>query len=307
MLQLGDELGLSAVLAEWRAQRPPLARPQLTAPGLSCDAYVHAGTLEVSHRAVRHRIAFGVGDPVGARRGEVRPWTKASRRRFRSALHRVQWERHSSAWCVATLTLPGADVEICMDGLRVRSWRRTFLMRLYRRHLAPGYVWKLEFQRRGAAHLAIAYSVTGGVDLEAERAWVARVWWEIVGSGSERHLRAGTSVEKVRSLRALSTYLIGEFVKGKSKEYQHVVPRTYKNVGRWWGFSRGLVEPWSVWRHDERQAYAVRRVLARCVRSQKGRRVVRRALRRRTGRIEVYLQPESVGLVVGWQLQGMRT
>lgn len=193
-----------------------------------------------------------------------------------------------------------------MDGQRVRSWRRTFLMRLHRRHLALSYTWKLEFQRRGAAHLAIAYGVRGGFDLGSEREWVAQSWFDIVGSGSLRHLHAGTSVEKVRSLQALSTYMIGEFVKGKSKEYQHVVPRSYTNVGRWWGFSRGLVEPWSVWRHDERQAYAVRRVLARCVRSQRGRRVVRRALRRRTGRIEVFLQPDSVGLVVGWQLQGMR-
>lgn len=157
--------------------------------------------------------------------------------------------------------------------------------------------------------MAIAYTAGSvAIDIEAEREWVARSWWQIVGSGSERHLRAGTQVAVIRSLAALQSYMIGELVKGKkSKEYQHDVPRTYRNVGRWWGVSRKLVEPWSTWQHGERQAYAVRRVLARCVRSPRARKVVRRALRRRVGRIEALLSVGSSGLAVGWQLQGMRS
>lgn len=275
---------------------------------MSCGAYLHAGRLEVSHRAVRHRVAFGVGEPVGGRRGVVRPWSKASRRRLRTTLHRIDWARHSDAWLVVTLTLPGRDTPLCTDGQVFRRRRRAFLSRLRRRHPGCAYVWKLEFQGRGAAHLAIVYAAPRGVDIGAERAFCARAWWEIVGSGSEAHLRAGTSVTRVHSIRALGSYLVGELVKGKSKEYQHVVPTDYSDVGRWWGTSWRLCEPWSVWEHPAPQAYVVRRALARCVPRERlrARRVVRRALRKRVGRIEVLLGPQSSGLRLGWQLQAMR-
>lgn len=239
-------------------------------------------------------------------------WSKASRRRLRETLHRVNWGRHAQRWVVVTLTLPGKDVEICMDGRQVHRWRRSFLRR-WRRRFGEGsaYAWKLEFQRRGAAHFAVVLPcpvnalASGAPDLVALRQWVALTWYEVVGSQSATHLRAGTQTAMIRDLRALRSYIVGELVKGKkSKEYQHVLPSDYTRVGRWWGVSRGLCEPWSTLGQSERQAYATRRVLARMVRGPGYRRWMRRSMRRRVSSSTVFVREDA--LLLGWRLQELR-
>lgn len=270
------------------------------------------GTLRASGRVIEQRIGFGVWPPpLGGRRGEVVPWSRSSRRRLRLTLNRVIWERHSPAWVVVTLTLPGSDVPVSMDGIQVKRWLRSWLKRWHRRFGSSSYAWKLEFQARGAAHFAVVLPVGSGLhgsasELALLQRWVARSWWEVVGSGSETHLRAGTQTSLIRKLSALSSYMVGEFVKGrKSKEYQHAVPGQYRNVGRWWYVSARLCEPWSEWAQDEVTAYRTRRALSRLVRSSAYARAMVRARRRRVGRVSVLLRGDALAL--GWQLQGLRT
>jgi hypothetical protein len=110
-------------------------------------------------------------------------------------------------------------------------------------------VWKLEPQKRGAPHfhllvwgmldvnyhLAYFDGTTGLVPAEIARLvrvqeireWVSQAWYEVVGSGDEKHLRAGTRVEDVRSLNGVSAYL--------KKYLGKEVPPEWENAGRWWG------------------------------------------------------------------------
>lgn len=283
-----------------------------SSPGLSSGAYLHAGTLRASGGVLEHRVSFGLWEaPVGGRRGEVQCWTVASRRRLRVALRRVNWGRHAPQWCVVTLTLPGKDTEICMDGRQVHRWRRAFLERWRREYGLRSYAWKLEFQRRGAAHFAVVLPfplvaiASPSLGLASVQAWVARAWFEVVGSGSQAHLQAGTQTALIRDLRTLSSYIVGEVVKGrKSKEYQHVVPSEYRNVGRWWGLSRGMCEPWSEFGQGERQAYATRRILREIVRSPRYAGVVRRSMRKRVSSMTVF--PREDALLLAWRIRGLR-
>ncbi len=295
-------------VARWRDARGRVEVPN----GLSRGAYLHAGTLRVSGGVLEHRTRYGVpGEaPRGGRRGEVRPWTLASRRRLRVALRRAKWGRHAAEWCVVTLTMPGNDVAACLDGEQVQRWRRAWMERWRRKFGLPAYAWKLEFQARGAPHFAVVLPLPSASeqkpnDLRALRAWVGRSWFEVVGSGSHAHLRAGTHVELVRDLRALSSYIIGELVKGhRSKEYQHIVPTGYTSVGRWWGVSRNLCEPWSEFGQSERQANATRRILARMVKSPRYRGVVRRSMRKRVSSMTVFSREDALQLA--WRIHGLR-
>lgn len=61
-------------------------------------------------------------------------------------------------------------------------------------------------------------------------------WYRIVGSGDSRHLAAGTSTERLRSARGGAFYAVKYAMKMKQK----AVPRDYRNVGRFWGNSRGV-------------------------------------------------------------------
>jgi hypothetical protein len=97
----------------------------------------------------------------------------------------------------------------------------------------------LEFQQRGAPHLHVLDDAPWPGTKDAIGQWrddLAQAWFRIVGSGDEKHLKAGTSSEKVRSPRGGSFYA----VKYASKMYQKLVPPGYQNCGRFWGSSRGV-------------------------------------------------------------------
>jgi hypothetical protein len=66
---------------------------------------------------------------------------------------------------------------------------------------------------------------------------IAERWYRIVGSGDERHLRAGTGISMIRSKGELYGYL-SSYIK---KLDQNIPPEGFENVGRFWGSSRNLL------------------------------------------------------------------
>jgi hypothetical protein len=66
--------------------------------------------------------------------------------------------------------------------------------------------------------------------------WVAKRWYKIVNSGDEKHLLAGTRVERIRKPDGAARYCL----KYAYKCEQKAVPEQYRNVGRFWGCSRDV-------------------------------------------------------------------
>ena len=94
-------------------------------------------------------------------------------------------------------------------------------------------IWKLEFQKRGAPHYHL---FVWGLSIHC-RKLIAKLWYEVVGSGDEKHLRAGTSLTKIRSWRGVMSYASKYMGKLETNEQGH--------PGRFWGVSgRGCI-PWS--------------------------------------------------------------
>ena len=94
-------------------------------------------------------------------------------------------------------------------------------------------LWVMEFQKRGAPHFHIL------VDKHIPHQDVAAMWYKIVSSGDEKHLKAGTRVSRIKNVKQVICY-ISKYL-GK-KNYQKVVPEGFENVGRFWGMSRGMLE-----------------------------------------------------------------
>ncbi len=196
-----------------RVAGPP--RPA-AAPGLSkehisplfrAEAFVGASLLRLRHLG---RFRFKPlkdeekkKEPFGLRK-KITEFSKPSRRRLR--LKMAILRRACLPWMV-TLTYPR---EWDQDD---RQWKRdldVFLKRLKRQFPTVALIWKLEFQERGAPHFHL---FLWGLPLDqlwserirnnpanlhnprffdSFRAWLSCTWFEVVGSGDEKHFRAGT-------------------------------------------------------------------------------------------------------------------
>jgi hypothetical protein len=146
------------------------------------------------------------------------------------------------------------------------------------------YIWKLEFQRRGAPHIHLwmAPPHTVGRSGRKFRDWLSHVWTDIVAHPDPeqraRHLLAGTAVDVLNGLRACDPKRLAiYFTKHSSpnqlgdKEYQHIVPDSWRKPGhgpgRFWGV-HGLQRATVVVEIAQDAYLTARRIIRRWSRSQ---------------------------------------
>jgi hypothetical protein len=156
-------------------------------------------------------------------RGKIKSFSVRSRRRCRLVLRNII----DVFQCEVTLTYPE---EFPIDGRVCQRHYKNFLQRLRRRGIK--YFQIKEFQERGAPHLHIL------VSRFIDKGWIAKAWFDIVGSGDEKHLRSGTRIDWLRSKKRTASY----FTEYMKKLQQKQVPEFFQNVGRFWGYTRGLVK-----------------------------------------------------------------
>jgi hypothetical protein len=158
--------------------------------------------------------------PPKSKRGTVTTFSKKSRSRILKTFAMIDSNALSRSLFV-TLTYPRVFPQ---EPLIYRAHFQAFSKRLRRLFPQSSAVWKLEFQKRGAPHFHL---IILGVPFIA-RTWLSRVWAEIVGSGDDRHRKAGTQVARVHSARTAITYA-SKYVAKISEN----VPDWH--VGRFWG------------------------------------------------------------------------
>lgn len=159
-------------------------------------------------------------------RQPITEFTKSSRKNLAFTANNtdVHFDR------MVTLTYPN---KFPNDGRIIKKHLDAMLQWLRRRNIA-GYLWFLEFQKRGAPHYHI---LTSGGDY-IDRYDLSWRWFQIVASNDEKHLESGTRIERGKSERGLHRYA----VKYAAKLHQKTVPANFVRVGRLWGCS-GNVHP----------------------------------------------------------------
>lgn len=191
------------------------------------------------------------------KRGQIVEWSVGSRRRMLRTMLAVEF---GDDVLMVTLTYPGTGSLVPHDGAVVHRHLSRFLARWRRRWGRPRGWWKLEFQRRGAPHFHVFVEPPAGAELIVLRRWVSETWWEVAGQGDADHLRAGTQVVPWRGSPVAYAW---KYALGRGeKEYQHVVPADFANVGRWWGLI-GIAPRWVSIALDRSQFLKVRRALKR--------------------------------------------
>lgn len=164
--------------------------------------------------------------PVGGRR-KIVAFSIRSGARMRRFL-RCSNARYS---IMGTLTYPS---EYPRSGRVVKAHFRAFIER-FRRYIKGLYgesasdwsvFWFLEFQSRGAPHFHFFTNYTIPRDV------LAMWWYDIVSSGDQRHLLAGTRIEYLRAGRSGAIAYASKYA---AKVEQKAVPPGFEDVGRFWG------------------------------------------------------------------------
>lgn len=184
-----------------------------------------------------------------------------------------------------TLTYPGEWEAVAPDGASVKRhmilWRKRF-QREYGE--SARYIWKLEFQRRGAPHIHLwmAPPMSPGRSGHGFAQWLSEAWALVVDhpdpEQKARHRLAGTAVDVRNGLKACDPKRLAiYFTKHSSpnldgdKEYQHIVPELWqqpgRGPGRFWGV-HGLHRATAVVEVAQDAYLAARRIIRRWSRSQ---------------------------------------
>ena len=164
------------------------------------------------------------------RKSSKRSTIKEFSSRSRSRLLFTAFNASCEWLAFGVLTYPN---EFPMDGKVVKRHINLFRKRLQERGII--LFWAIEFQVRGAVHVNFL------LDSFLLKDELSRIWFEIVGSGDEKHLRAGTQIAFAKSSGQASGYMAACYSADKSKQKE--IPAEFQNIGRWWGAPRGLVKP----------------------------------------------------------------
>lgn len=194
----------------------------------------------------------------------ITSWSAKSRRHMTRTLAELDYAPLFAAGrspAMLTLTYPGAWEAVAPSGKAVKRHLRALMKRWNRTYgHFPPYLWKLEFQRRGAPHLhlfAVPESAVVSCSCCGERVdfrtWLSHAWADVVAHPDpeerRRHRLAGTGVDYREGARAsdpkrLAVYFTKHGGAAGGKEYQHQVPVLWQHPtrgpGRFWGHC-GLV------------------------------------------------------------------
>lgn len=154
---------------------------------------------------------------VGAKRSPISIFTFASRRRLRLHLE-MYGESYSHE---ITLTYPG---EWVTTDVRIEQKHLTAFLRKLRAQGVEIYLWRKEYQERGAIHWHVL------VDRFIDKDWVRDSWAGILGAP------ARTRIAKIRDKDRMRRYLSCYF----GKLEQSTVPDGVVGHGRWWGSNRPI-------------------------------------------------------------------
>jgi len=253
-----DRAAVKRALILWDSEvRAPARLGLVYGPYLNAESRTSIATaIGGACTKLRRRFAKPQHRHVYPLRGEIREFSRRSRTRLQQTLCSVPVAHVGRGLLFVTLTYPG---QYAGDW---QTWKRqlnTMHMRLKREFPAFAAVWKLEPQRRGAPHFHL---LVVGLPFLAKD-WLSRAWYEVVDSGDERHLRAGTQVQLARSHRGVVSYA------AKYTAKREALPESWQGgVGRWWGvFERaklGIIWRWAPL--TEPQYYAAVRVVRALVR-----------------------------------------
>lgn len=215
----------------------------------------------------------GTGEWIGATPTRVvSEWSRKSRANMTRCLSELDYAPITDQVGTPAMvtTTYGRDWQtVAPSGRAVKRHLRTFFKRFRRAWgFDVPYLWKLEFQRRGAPHFHMFFIPPTGTalcsccdqmlpfhDRRPGQGWLAHQWADVVGHDDhlvdqggnterDKHRKAGVGVDYKEGARCtdpkrLAVYFTKHGGAAGGKEYQHQVPFEWRTAtngpGRFWG------------------------------------------------------------------------
>lgn len=165
---------------------------------------------------------------AGARRGVIRGFSAASRKRMLEKL--AQWKLKRKVYFVTLTYHEYVD--------NFRAWKRdldVFFKRMRRAFGDVAAMWRLEFQRRGAPHFHIIVT-SDVIEYEQLKSFVTRAWAEIAHNSSVHKGKFATNVRSVNLVSRKHAFAYCAKYMSKTEDKFEQVEET----GRCWGTVGGL-------------------------------------------------------------------
>ena len=284
-----DRLGVEPESGRFRVTvGPGVVRLGWTSPvraEKASERAINHHRLDVAAEVDRIKAGRDMPDPPAR---EITEWSRKSRAamcRTFAELDYTPLVECGRVPAMVTLTYPGDSECVAPDGASVKRHIMLWRKRFQREWSEPArYIWKLEFQRRGAPHIHLWMAPPHSLGRSGRkfRDWLSQEWADIVDHPDpeqrKRHLLAGTAIDILKGLRACDPKRLAiYFAKHSSpnqlsdKEYQHIVPEAWQQPGhgpgRFWGF-HGLQRATAVVEIAQDAYLTARRILRRWSRSQ---------------------------------------
>lgn len=190
---------------------------------------VYADVLEIK-REGRGALVKDKRRRAGWTRGKVKGFKRRPRHRMMLKLGKIRGVQ--GAYFV-TLTFPDEVMAGFASGDQAgmvdyaKKALRRFEKRLFRLFKDAGYVWRVELEDRKSGILPgvyiphfhlLVFGMRGRLPLLQR--WVSRAWYSAVGSGLEKHLKAGTQVREITSRRHMVNYVTKYIGKLSDDEFE---------------------------------------------------------------------------------------
>lgn len=263
------ELTASLGTLEVRRRRLPGGTELEAIKGVECD---HESGSDPEHGPWCYGFdetdyQLGLFDGLVQPRGEITEWSAKSRQRMLKRLATLDFGSQPGIWEMVTLTYPRS---FPTNGRVCKAHLLRFKKRYKRQWGSAVGTWKFEFQdERRAPHFHVYITRPADSSIRKFMGWVSSTWYEIVASGDERHLRAGTGVDKQFCSRSAAPRAIAwYFAKHHGhKSVQNIVPQGFRNCGRFWGVW-GMVSTEQTVEISPEAAADLKRVMRSCRRSE---------------------------------------
>lgn len=182
------------------------------------------------------------GDTINTtHRGRISTYSNRSASRLQRVFNQLDKGKLSNQSAFITLTYPGDYISYLPV---IKLHLATFIKALNRLFTDTFFVWRLEYQKRGAPHYHIlAFSPPKSstpLKLYNLKKHISLIWYNIVGSNDIKHLYAGTNIKLVKDWSGISKYVSKYLCKSDANIVESL---NIVSPGRFWGIANRKLMP----------------------------------------------------------------